>query len=140
MFSKFTTSSILLQFSMKFELKRKTKKKTTFLTRYEFFEYVIIFFELCNALEIFQFFINVILREYLIDFCTTYLNDILIYNNNCEEHVKHVNKMLDRLKKINLFLNIDKCDFFIIKMKYLKLIIITKEIKINSIKIIIIIN
>ena len=105
-------------------VKKRDEKKTTFLTRYEFFEYVIMFFELCNALEIFQFFINVTLRKYLDDFCTTYLNDILIYNNNREEHVKHVNKVLDRLKKVNLFLNIDKFDFFVIKMKYLRLIII----------------
>ena len=97
-------------------------------------------FELCNALEIFQFFINVTLREYLDDFCTTYLNDILINNNNREEHVKHVNKMFERLIKTNLYLNIDKCDFFVIEMKYLKLIIITKEIKINSIKINVIVN
>ena len=121
-------------------IKKKDEKKTTFLTRYELFEYVIMSFELCNAYEIFQFFINVTLREYLNDFCTTYLNDILIYNNNREEHVKYVNKVFERLKKTNLFLNIDKCDFFVIEMKYLRLIIITKEINMNSIKVNIIIN
>ena len=121
-------------------IKERNEKKTTFLTRYELFEYVIISFELCNALEIFQFFINVTLREYLDDFCTTYLNDILIYNNNREKHVKHVNKVLDRLKKTNLFLNIDKCNFFVIEMKYLRLIIIIMRIKMNSIKVNVIIN
>ena len=115
-------------------LKRKTRK-ITFLTRYESFEYVIMSFELCNAFEIFQSFINVTLREYLNDFCTTYLNDILIYNNNREEHVKHVNKILKRLKKKQICF----C-FFVIEMKYLKLIIITKKIKMNSIKINVIIN
>ena len=120
--------------------KKKNEKKTTFLTRYKLFEYVIMFFELCNALEIFQFFINITLREYWNDFCTTYLNDILIYNNNREKHVKHVNEVFDRLKKANLFLNIDKCDFFVIEMKYLKLIIIIMRIKMNSIKTNVIIN
>ena len=110
-------------------VKKKNEKKTMFLTRYEFYEYVIMFFELCNALEIFQFFINVTLREYLNDFCTTYLNNILIYNNIHEEHVKHMNKVLDRLKKANLFLNIDKCDFFVIEMIYLRLIIIIMKSK-----------
>ena len=49
-----------------------------------------------------------------------------MYNNNREKHVKHVNKMFERLKKTNLFLNIDKCDFLVIEIKYLKLIIIIK--------------
>ena len=48
--------------------------------------------------------------------------------------------MLERLKKTNLFLNIDKCDFFVIEIKYLRLIIITKQIKMNLIKINVIIN
>ena len=125
-------------------IKEKNEKKTTFLTRYELFEYVIMFFELYNALEIFQFLINVTLREYLNDFCTTYLNDILIYNKNREEHVKHMSKIFDRLKKTNLFLNIDKCNFFVIEMKYLRLIIIIMKIimkiKMNSIKMNVIVN
>ena len=51
-------------------IKEKNEKKTSFLTRYELFEYVIMFFELCNALETFQFFINVTLRENLNDLYT----------------------------------------------------------------------
>ena len=62
-------------------MRENDEKKTIFLTRYEFFEYVVMFFDLCNALEIFQIFINETLREYLNDFCTSYLNDIFIYNN-----------------------------------------------------------
>ena len=46
-FSKF---DIIVVFN---EIRIKKRKKTTFLIRYELFEYVIILFELCNALEIF---------------------------------------------------------------------------------------
>ena len=48
--------------------------------------------------------------------------------------------MFKRLQKASLFLNINKCEFFVTKIKYLKLIITIKKIKINLIKIKIIVN
>ena len=77
------------------------------------FEYVIILFKLYNALEIFQTFINDILREYLDDFYLNYLDDILIYNNIYENYIIYISKILKRLIEVELFLNIDKCEFFV---------------------------
>ena len=105
--------------------------KIVFITRYELFEYVVMSFEFCNALEIFQFFINETLRKYLDNFCIVYLNDILIYSNNFEKHQKHVHKVLDKLRKEHIYLNIKKCQFNVIKVKYLELIIIIEDIKMN---------
>ena len=125
---------------MKYECVKKTKKKTTFLTKYDFFEYVIISFELCNAFDTFQSFINVTLHEFLNDFCINYMNDILIYSNTRDEHVAHVSKMFKKLQKADLYLNINKCEFFVFEIKYLKFIITTKKMKMNSTKINTIIN
>ena len=97
-------------------------------------------FKLCNASNTFQFFINATLREYLNNFCTIYLNDILIYSNNRENHIKHVNKISEKFQKIEFFFDINKCEFFIIEMKYLNFIITIENIKINSIKIDVVIN
>ena len=116
------------------------EKKTIFLTRYELFEYVMMLFELCNIFEIFQVFINETLRKYSNDFCTNYLNDIFIYNNIYEEHETHVSKMLERLIEAKLFLDIDKCEFFVKEVKYSNLIIIIEKIKMNSRKIETIVN
>ena len=104
------------------------EKKTVFITYYKFFEYVIIFFDLCNVFETFQTLINRAFEEYLNDFCTIYLNDILIYNNSKTKYIKYVNKLLLKLKKINLYLNIDKCKFHVITIEYLKLNIIIEDI------------
>ena len=68
-------------------------------------------------------------------FCFAYLNDILIYNNNKKKHVKHVKKILEKLKHVNLYLNINKCEFHIKQVKYLELIIIIEGLKMNSQKI-----
>ena len=116
-------------------IKKKDEKKTIFLTRYELFEYVVISFELCNAFDTFQVFINATLREYLNDFCTEYSNDVLIFNENKTKHVEHVFKIFVKFEKANLYFDIDKCEFFVTSIKYLELIIITEKIKMNFKKI-----
>ena len=57
-----------------------------------------------------------------------------------KKHIEYVKKIFKRLKKINIFLNIDKCEFFVIFVKYLNLIIIFDDVKINFQKIEIIVN
>ena len=135
-FSKF---DIITTFN-EIKMRKKNEKKIAFLTRYELFEYVIMFFDFCNVSRIFQSFINVILHEYLNDFCINYLNDIFIYFNTREKHVVHVFKILQRFKKTNLYLDINKCEFFIKQVKYLNLIITIENVKMNSTKINVIIN
>ena len=51
-------------------------------------------FSLCNGSASFQNYINNTLREYLNDFCTVYLDDILIYSDNKAEHEIHVKRVL----------------------------------------------
>ena len=68
-------------------------------------------------------------------FYIIYLNNILIYNNNKKDHILYVEKILKKFKKVNLFLNINKCDFYVIRVKYFELIIIIEEIEINYYKV-----
>lgn len=79
-------------------------------------------------------------REYLDDFCTNYLNDILINSKTRKKHIKHVFKILKNFQKADFFLNINKYEFFVSKIKYLNLIIIIEKVKMNLIKVTIIIN
>lgn len=86
-------------------------------------------FKLCNVFDTFQFFINEILREYLNKFCTTYLNNILIYSDTLKKYIEHIKKILIKLKKIKLYLDINKCKFSIIKIKYLNQLLLLKKSK-----------
>ena len=52
-------------------------------------------------------------HEYLDDFCTTYLGDILIYSDNEAEHEIHVKRVLQKLEEAGLQVNITKCAFHI---------------------------
>ena len=121
-------------------MREEDEKKIAFLIRYDLFEYVVMSFDLCNASDTFQVFINNTLREYLNDFISVFLDDILMYSESKEKHIEHVTKVLVKLKKVNLFLDIDKCEFFVISIKYLDLIIITEKVRMNFKKIEIIVN
>jgi len=109
-------------------MRSNNKHKIVFIIRYNLFKYIIILFELCNVLAIFQFFINETLNSYLEEFCIVYINDILINNNIKKEYKNYVNKIFVKLNKVDLYLDINKCVFFVKQIKYLDLIIITKEI------------
>ena len=61
-----------------------------FLIKYNFFEYIIMFFRFCNALNTFQVFINDNLYEYFNIFYFTYLNDILIYKNIIKKYINYM--------------------------------------------------
>jgi hypothetical protein len=61
-----------------------------FLTRFGLFESLVMPFGLIGAPTTFQRFINDALREYLDQFYSAYLNDILIYSKTKEEHTTHV--------------------------------------------------
>ena len=70
-------------------------------------------FRLCNAPSTFQSYINDSLREFLDDFCSAYLDDVLIFSNTFEEHVEHVNKVIKRLHAAGLHLDVDKSEFYV---------------------------
>lgn len=116
-------------------MKEGHERKTAFLTRYGLYEYTVMPFGLCNAPATFQAFINEALREYLDVFCTAYLDDILIYSDSEEEHITHVGKVLAKLQEAGLYLDIDKCDFHVTRVKYLGLIITTSGVEMDSKKI-----
>ncbi|OCK92802.1 uncharacterized protein K441DRAFT_568774, partial [Cenococcum geophilum 1.58] len=67
--------------------------------------------------------------DYLNKFCSAYLDDILIYNNNPFKYTKH------RLWDVKLYINLKKYKFLVIEVKYLKLIITTKGIRIDPKKV-----
>jgi hypothetical protein len=72
-------------------------EKTTFSTRYEHYEYVVMSFGLTNTPAAFMEAMNEILHEYLDDFVVVFLDDILIYSQTEEEHERHRSPILNSL-------------------------------------------
>jgi hypothetical protein len=66
------------------------KWKTAFRTKFRHFEYLVMPMGLTNAPASWQWLINKVLYEYLFEFMIVYLDDILIFLKNINEHVQHV--------------------------------------------------
>jgi hypothetical protein len=73
----------------------------------------------------YQRYINKVLFDYLDDFCTIYLDDILIYFDNVLEHKHYIKLVLQRLREAGLQVNIKKTEFYVTHIKYLGFIIST---------------
>jgi hypothetical protein len=108
---------------------------TIFRIRFNAYKYRVLSFELCNESAIYQHYMNDVFFDYLNEFVSIYINDILIYSNSKKKHIKHVKKILQRLRDADLQADIDKCEFSIHEIKYLELIVDRDEIRMNSEKI-----
>jgi len=104
----------------------------TLITFFNVYKYRIMLFELINESTFFQHYINDVLFDYLHKFCQIYLNNILIYSKILKKHKTHVKKMLNKLREVNLQINIDKCKFKIQKISFLKLLIFINDLRMNS--------
>ena len=92
-------------------------------------------FRLTNAPAICQAIINNTLRQYLNDFVIVYLDNILIYSENEEDHVKYMTKILEALSFTGMKINDEKSVFHVKEVEYLGYIMISGCIKMDSKKI-----
>ena len=99
---RFTKLDMITAFN-RLRVKEGHEWLTAFNTRYGKFEYLVMPFDLCKTSGTFQSYINNSVREYLDVFCTAYLDDVLIYSDNEEEHSDHVLKVLKRLGERGLY-------------------------------------
>ena len=93
------------------------------------------FFELTNASAKCQKLINIILREYFDIFVITYLNNILIYSQIKEKHIRYVNIVLKLFMQKNLLLKSEKCEFHKKEINFLDFIVENDTIRMNFAKV-----
>ncbi|KAF8748436.1 hypothetical protein RHS01_10821 [Rhizoctonia solani] len=85
------------------QIKEGDEWKTAFRTKYGLFEYLVMPFGLTNAPAAFQHFMNDLFRDLIDVTVVIYLDDILIFSENPEDHPTHVREVLSRLMKNQLF-------------------------------------
>ncbi len=106
-----------------------------FRTRYGAYKYKVLQKGLTNSPATYQQYINNTLFDYLDDFCTVYLDNILIYSKDVSEHELHVQKVLERLRAAGLQADIKKSEFRVTYTKYLGFIISIDGISIDPSKV-----
>jgi hypothetical protein len=105
--------------------------KTAFRTRYGHFEYTVMPFGLTNAPAQFQGLIAHTLAGLVDITCVVYLDDILIFSDNEEDHREHVREILKRLREAKLFINAKKCEWHTRTTEYLGFVVSPEGLTIN---------
>ncbi len=124
----------------KLRMHSDSKNYTIFIIALEAYKSKILFFELINDSISFQQYMNDVLWDFLNDFCQVYLNDILIYSKTQWEHKQHVKMILNRLWEADLQVDIWKCEFNVEETVFLKVIVSKQDLRMNSIKVKVIVN
>ena len=87
--------------------------KTTFSTRYGLYEYLVMSFGFTNAPTFFMYLMNSVFMSELDKFVVVFVDDILIYFKNNEEHAQHLRIVLTRLREHKLYAKFSKCEFWL---------------------------
>ena len=93
-------------------IKESDIEKTAFCSRFGHYEYLVMSFELTNAPAIFMNLMNTIFREFLGVFILVFMDDILVFSKNEEEHKEHLEKVFDVLRRHKLYAKRSKCQIF----------------------------
>ncbi len=112
------------------------EEKAAFHTNRGLFEPTVMFFGLTNSPATFQWMMNDIFHDLIREGkVTIYLDDILIFSKNLDEHRQIVGRVLQQLHENKLFLKAEKCEFEVLKTEYLGVIISKNSVRMDPVKI-----
>nr|GEX08470.1 hypothetical protein [Tanacetum cinerariifolium] len=92
---------------------------TSFRTRYGHYEFQVMPFGLTNAPAVFMDLMNRVCKPYLDKFVIVFIDDILIYFKNKEEHGEHLKTSLNLLRRKKLYAKFSKCDFWLDSVQFI---------------------
>ena len=93
--------------------------KTAFSTRYGLYEYLVMSFGLTNAPAYFMYLMNSVFMLELDKFVIVFIDDILVYSENEQDHEEHLIIVLTRLRDHQLYAKFSKCEFWLKTVPFL---------------------
>ena len=109
--------------------------KTSFRTQYGHYEFVVVPFGLTNAPTTFMCLMNNVLSKFLDKFVLFFIDDILIYSKNREEHEDNLRLVLQVIREHQLYAKFSKCDFFQKQIHYLEHVLSKEGVAVDPHKI-----
>jgi hypothetical protein len=116
-------------------IRPKDIPKTVFTTWYGLFEYLVMSFGLTNAPAHFTYLMNSLFMLELDKFVVVFIDDILIYSKNEEEHAKHLRIVLMRLREHQLYAKFSKCAFWLEEIQFMGHVLSAKGIAVDPSKV-----
>lgn len=93
--------------------------KTAFKCHYGHYEFLVMSFRLTNSLATFQSCMNQVSILQLKKFVLVFFDDSMIYNKTWEDHLKHIQEVIDILEKNSFYAKMSKCEFGMTEILYL---------------------
>ena len=100
-------------------IREEDRDKTAFTSHAGTFRFIRMPLGLTNAPATFQRTIDILLSRYRWQSCLVYLDDIIIFSKNKEDHLRHVEQVLSAMNCAGVTLKLSKCSFFTDRVKYL---------------------
>ena len=114
--------------------------KTAFRTRYGHYEFLVMQFGLTNAPAAFMDLMNRVFRPYVDKFLVVFIDDILVYSKDAQEHEQHLKIVLQTLREKKLYAKLRKCDFWLNEVSFLGHIVSSEGIRVDPTKIEAVVN
>jgi hypothetical protein len=122
--AKWFTKVDIIQAFHNIRIAKGDEWKIVFCTRFGLYEWLVTPFGPANAPSTFQQYINWVLRKEVDNFCSAYIDDVLIYSNGSQkDHEDKVKGIIRKLGAAGFHLDVDKSEFSVKKTKYLGFII-----------------
>ncbi|KAJ9528788.1 hypothetical protein QJQ45_000017 [Haematococcus lacustris] len=109
--------------------------KTAFRTPMGHYQFKVLCFGLTNAPATFQRVMNEAFAEVINDCALVYLDDILVMSKDSEEHLVHLRRVFDLLRKYKFYAKLSKCEFMQRTLKFLGHIISAHGISVDPCKV-----
>ena len=114
--------------------------KTVFKMRYGHYEFLVMPFGLTNAPTAFMDLMNRVFRPYVDQFVMVFVDDILVYSKDRENHDTHLRVVLETLRKERIYEKLSKCEFWLREVSFLGHIVSEEGIQVDPKKVEVIIE
>ena len=125
--SKFITKIDLLRGYYQIPLTERAKRISAFVTADGFYQYNVMAFGLRNAPSTFQRLANKLIQD--LDGCAVYLDDLVIFSETWQDHVRRLQHLFSRLEAANLTVNLAKSEIGKATINYLGFVVGHGKIK-----------
>ena len=115
--AKYVTKFDLLKGFWQVPLTDRAKEISAFVTPYGLYQYKVMPFGMKNSPASFQRLINKVIAD--LEGCEAYIDDVIIYSDTWEEHLRIIYEFFNRLSRAKLTINLSKSEFCQAQVTYL---------------------